>query len=128
MKPKTIYISGRMTGLSDFNFPAFFRAEERLQARGYKTINPARNQVQNTWHDYLRLDIKNMMSADAIYLLNGWEASKGSRIEFWLASQLDFEILYEQPAAIARALEEMIGDQTAAIPQAIKRVEETNER
>jgi len=96
MKAKRVYISGPMTGYDDFNYPAFFAAEDRLKGWGYKVINPARNQMQNTWHGYLRLDIKQMMDCDAIYMLSGWESSKGSNIEFWLAEQLDFEIMYEK--------------------------------
>ena len=104
---KRIYVSGPMTGYKNFNYDAFFAAEERLKARGYKVCNPARNQVCATWHDYLRLDIKQMMDCQAIYLLRGWEASHGSRVEFWLAESLEFEIMYEEPAA---ALGELLGE------------------
>lgn len=39
-----VYISGPMTGLPEFNYPAFFAAAEALEARGYETINPARTE------------------------------------------------------------------------------------
>lgn len=92
---KTIYISGPMTGYDDFNYPAFNAAEERLKVRGYIVINPARNQAQDTWHDYLRLDIKQMMDCDAIYMLYGYYKSRGSMLELLIAKTLDFEIIYE---------------------------------
>ena len=39
----TIYIAGPMSGIKDWNFPAFFKAEAELEALGYKVINPAHN-------------------------------------------------------------------------------------
>ena len=36
-----IYIAGPMTGIKDFNFPAFDRAEIQLALDGWTPINPA---------------------------------------------------------------------------------------
>lgn len=41
MKERRIYISGPMTGLPDFNFPAFHDAAARLRERGHEVANPA---------------------------------------------------------------------------------------
>ena len=87
-----------MTGYDDFNYPAFFAAEERLKKRGYQVFNPARNQTQDSWHDYLRFDIKQLMDCDAIYMLYGYYKSKGSMLELLIAKSLDFEIQYETKA------------------------------
>ena len=37
---KRIYISGRMTGMPEFNFPAFRKASEFLTLMGYSPVNP----------------------------------------------------------------------------------------
>jgi hypothetical protein len=41
MNNKTIYISGPMSGLPNLNFPAFYAAQAKLEAEGYKVVNPA---------------------------------------------------------------------------------------
>ena len=38
-----IYIAGPMTGIKDFNFPAFFEAEKQLNKLGHEVYNPAHN-------------------------------------------------------------------------------------
>ena len=42
-RPMRIYIAGPMSGLPDFNYPAFNQAEQRLLALGYEVENPATN-------------------------------------------------------------------------------------
>jgi uncharacterized protein DUF4406 len=36
-----IYISGRMSGLPEFNFPAFHKAAADWRAAGWEVVNPA---------------------------------------------------------------------------------------
>lgn len=40
MRLERVYISGPMSGLEQFNFPAFRRAQNWLAARGYNPVNP----------------------------------------------------------------------------------------
>ena len=100
-----IYISGPMTGLEDLNFPAFYAAEERLVSEGFKVLNPAREDdktkhlgITDDWvrEDYLRRDLTLMLNnCDVIYLLKGWEGSWGAQLELYVASELQFDIMYE---------------------------------
>lgn len=54
-----LYIAGPMTGLPEFNYPAFMDAERRLIAAGYEIENPAApGQVDGwTWQDYMKRGI-----------------------------------------------------------------------
>lgn len=92
---KRVYISGAMTGIADFNHPAFFAAEMELRARGYYPVNPARNGIKPNWQwcDYMRKDIAALMTCDYIYLLDGWENSRGASLEVFIATQLNIPIL-----------------------------------
>lgn len=99
-----IYIAGPMTGIQDWNYPAFFQAEATLRLRGHDPINPARTDGEtladalthagspdapkHPWSYYLRRDINHVAEADAICLLPGWQKSKGARLEVTLATAL----------------------------------------
>jgi len=81
-----------MTDLPEFNYPAFFAAEKELTMLGYEVTNPADNPTQDTWEDYMRHDIKQLMDCHAVALLDGWEDSKGAGIEVGIALKLGFEV------------------------------------
>jgi hypothetical protein len=92
-----LYISGPMTGLPEFNFPAFMAAAKELRKRGHQVCNPAeKNEEGNPdmqWIDYMRLDIKMLMDCDGVACLPGWENSRGAKIEVDLARSLGFPVL-----------------------------------
>lgn len=75
-----IYISGAITGTEDFR-ERFLRAEKELIAAGHDTVNPARmNDImpKNATHgEYMRMSFELLDLCDAIYMLDGWENSKG---------------------------------------------------
>lgn len=87
----TIYISGPMTGKPDLNFPAFHRAATYLRAKGYEVVNPAEfgEEPGMEWHQYLRKDIAALVECDEIYLLEGWQQSKGASLEVHIAHTLE---------------------------------------
>lgn len=78
-----IYIAGKMTGIEDFNYPAFHAAAARLRAAGYEVISPAELHEDTTQKHsyYMRIDLRALLGCDAIYLLRGWAASSGARVE-----------------------------------------------
>lgn len=90
-----IYIAGPMTGLPDHNFPAFDAAARRLEKAGWEVINPADNfggRVNLPRASYLRVDVALLLQCDALALLPGWEASRGARLEYLLARELELPI------------------------------------
>ena len=95
-RPMRIYIAGPMTGLPDYNYPAFHQAEARLQALGHEPHNPARNPEPacGTWQGYMRMAIRQLALCDAIVLLPGWKTSRGACIEKRLAEDLGLRVLH----------------------------------
>lgn len=89
-----LYISGPMTGLPEFNFPAFYAAAAALRAKGLEVVNPAEINAttDGDWHQYLREDIKALCDCDGIVLLPGWEGSKGAHLELHVAHRLGLQI------------------------------------
>lgn len=103
MNRKTIYIAGQMAGLPDNNFPAFFAAEKVLRSKGWEPINPARfNTVFGTEPTGRLLDAvceserAAIPHLDAIYLLKGWENSKGAKRELEVALHHDLMVVVEE--------------------------------
>lgn len=90
---RKIYISGPMSGYEGNNEGAFHDAEHRLRALGYEPLNPARHPVQDSWAAYLKLDIQDVLRADAVAVLPGWEASRGAKLEVHVAHALEIPVM-----------------------------------
>jgi hypothetical protein len=91
---KRIYLSGAMTGLPEFNFPAFHAEAAHLRSLGYEVVNPAEtNSDHPSWEICLRRDIAELMECDTLALLDGWEASKGASLEVFVAQQVGIRIV-----------------------------------
>lgn len=89
-----VYISGPMTRLPNFNYPAFFTAARRLRELGHEPLNPAEQPTKH-WKsraDYMRHDIKLLAQADAITLLDGWQESAGAKLEYEIAVQIELAV------------------------------------
>ncbi len=90
-----VYISGPMTGIENYNFPAFNRAAAILAMHGYDVENPADKGVIDGWEwaDYLRYDLRVLTLCDAIYRLPGWENSRGATLEVHVAVALGLTVI-----------------------------------
>lgn len=100
-----IYIAGPMTGLPEWNFPAFNAKAAELRELGWHVENPAEHGVQDgvEWADYLRYDLTRIATCEAMYLLPGWSNSRGARLEVHIGKALDM-MFYGEPAADHDAL------------------------
>lgn len=110
-RKRRIYVAGPMTGLPEFNFPAFNSAADKLRAEEWHVENPAEHgHIEGAdWADYLRWDISRIATCGAIYLLPGWEGSKGATLEVSIAKALGMQFILapgEAPQAQADAREE----------------------
>ena len=97
-----IYIAGPMSGLPDFNCPAFAEAAAHLRSLGHTVVSPhelheGSDAVSTSlpWPDLMRAALTEMLTCDAIYLLRGWSDSRGAKIEWRLAHDLQFTVLYQ---------------------------------
>lgn len=90
-----IYIAGPMSGLPDFNYPAFDRRAAELRALGWIVENPAENPVPpcGSWAGYMRMALCQLATCTHIHMLPGWEQSKGARLEWHIAEALGLEVL-----------------------------------
>lgn len=91
-----VYISGPISGIAlPIAIARFNDAELRLGEMGFDVINPIDNGVPVTaeWHEHMREDIRMMLDCNAIYLLKGWEQSKGATLEKHIAEKLGFTII-----------------------------------
>lgn len=98
-----IYIAGPMTGYLDLNFPAFHFEAQRLRGEGYEVVNPAEINPDPgaEWSDCMRADIRELMTCDSIFMLQGWENSRGARLEHHIALSLGMRIQYARVAEAA---------------------------
>jgi hypothetical protein len=114
-----IYVAGPMRGIPQFNFPAFNSAAKRLRASGHSVFNPAERDIAEHGDDFVKdndtgseeqatqdfgFDLREALGddlawickhADAIYLLTGWEDSRGAKAEKAVAEALNLEVYYE---------------------------------
>ena len=93
------YIAGPMSGIEDFNFPAFNAKAAELRSAGESVINPAEFDAEigpdQPWETYLRRDLVLLaQECDKIVLLDGWENSNGANVERWVGEKLGFTIVY----------------------------------
>ena len=94
---KRIYLCGPMTGIKDFNYPAFNAETKRLRALGYEVVNPAEivTDKSTPWQAAMKKDIAALMTCDSIVFLAGWENSLGANIERRLSRDLGFNYFRE---------------------------------
>lgn len=98
-RKQRVYISGKITGTTDF-MERFAMAEEKLKSEGYAVLNPARANSympeDTTWEEYMNVSLTLLSMADTIYMLEGWEDSKGATQEHEMAiSPLGLKVIYE---------------------------------
>ena len=99
---KKIYISGPITGLERHVYlKNFDDAELKLRAMGYNVINPTKLLPSRFLWIYkiigykltLLYDIWHLLNCDGIYMIDGWQWSKGARLEKNIADVFGLEII-----------------------------------
>jgi hypothetical protein len=113
-KKSKIYIAGPMQGYPDFNFSAFSTASHTLRRQGYTVFSPAEKDMekygesfgkgtQGNLEEVPEFDFREALAidtdwicrhADELYMLKGWEKSRGATAEHALGIALGLEIQY----------------------------------
>jgi hypothetical protein len=103
---KRIYISGPMTGVPDFNFPAFNAEAARLRSMGYDVVNPEEinTDTSTPYNECMRNDLKALLDCDTIAMLDGWMDSKGAHLEMHIAHRVGIKVV-ESRTIVDPALE-----------------------
>jgi dUTP pyrophosphatase len=101
-----------MSGKPEYNYDAFFEAQQRLEAAGHVVYNPATNEVngvedplyiaksreewasytpeehEREWQQVMMRDIRWILEVDALALLPGWRGSRGALLEHHIAAHI----------------------------------------
>lgn len=95
-----VYLSGPMSGIADRNYSAFMKAANELRALGHKVINPAELfdvSLRYSRSIYMRYAIQNILEAEVVATLSGWEESRGAKLEVEVARECGVLVIpYEQ--------------------------------
>lgn len=107
-----LYISGPISGLAPgVARSRFTGADNLLTAIGFRCLDPHSvaactdnscggyddddlpgDTYVHSWECYLRYDLIEMLKCDGVALLDGWEESRGARLEYNTAKELAIEI------------------------------------
>lgn len=83
-----VYISGAITGTSDY-MTRFAAAEGQLTCLGHKVFNPAKINSQlpdgTSYEEYMNVSLCLLDMCSAIYMLDGWNESRGANREYGYA-------------------------------------------
>lgn len=96
-----IYIAGKITGLVyEDALRAFAEAELLLTSLGHEPVNPMKENGldgdgnQHAWAEYMKRAIPHLLKCDGIYLLHNWAGSKGATLEYHIAKELGYKIMF----------------------------------
>lgn len=89
-----VYISGKITDNPSYK-EDFAKAEQFIQRKGYKPLNPTKIGLELTYEEHIQLDFKLIEMADCIYMLKGWQNSKGATAELSYAKALNKKVKFE---------------------------------
>lgn len=96
-----IYISGAITGTKDY-LERFEAAENELAAADNQILNPAAvcaRLPELDYEEYMTVAFTMLSMAEAIYMIPGWQQSKGANREYGYAIGKGIRIIYGDEVA-----------------------------
>ncbi len=80
-----VYISGPISGMPDWNRPAFDRMKRHLLEAGLEPVSPLdgipSTEKEKPYVEYMTRALQLLDTCDAIVQLSGWDYSYGAQIE-----------------------------------------------
>ncbi len=104
----TAYISGPMRGRPNFNYDLFNEVEKVLVGQGWNVLNPTRHfdgDQSRTPAEYMKLDLVDVIEADALFMLPDWQDSEGARLEYQAAKFLGKQFYFVNGATSTEPIE-----------------------
>lgn len=99
-KTQTVYLSGPMTGLPDYNRAAFNLRAEAFKALGYSVNNPADISVTHgtdkSYGFYFKRALRLMLESDVVYVFGDTSNSAGVQMELKVAEMAGMPIVREE--------------------------------
>ena len=96
---QTVYLSGPMTGLPDYNRAAFNLRAEAFRAAGYSVKNPADISVTHgtdkSYEFYFKRALRMMLDADVVYVFGDTTQSRGVEMELQVAKMAGMQVVWE---------------------------------
>lgn len=89
-----IYLSGAISNNANYK-KQFSKAEKRLTKKGYRVFNPVCLPVIFCYWEFMKIDLSALECCDAIYMLKGWQNSRGAKIELARARELKLQVIFE---------------------------------
>ena len=93
-----VYISGKMTGLTEAEyFKKFEEAEEFLKRFKLEPINPSKHHMGEglTYAQLMLLDLELLSTCGAIFMLDNWKTSKGAKVELAFGEALGLKVWFQ---------------------------------
>lgn len=90
-----IFVSGKISGEDYYKaYQKFSTAEKRLEAMGYKVVNPMVLCKKHwSWVRCMAVCLWHLVGCKGIYQLPDWRLSRGARIEYKIAKFFNKDIL-----------------------------------
>ena len=94
MDKKTCYISGPVTGISNYK-DIFHKASKELARQGYIPVDPCAlpHDHDLSYGSYMKEDIAALLDCDYIHMLPGWRNSSGAMCERSVAEACQIKVL-----------------------------------
>lgn len=99
MANKKIYISGAIAHYDlEERKRIFSMVSSELRDKGFIPVNPFDNGLpaEADWRKHMKVDMGLLIQCDYIYMLDGWELSKGAKLELDVASSCGIKVMFQR--------------------------------
>ena len=103
MRKQKIYVSGAIAhhDIGERRM-AFESCASFCELCGFEAVNPFENKfwkqgrgMSADWREHMKEDLRMLLECDAICMMDGWEGSKGCKLELDVASSCGLTVYYE---------------------------------